>query len=211
MYLPSHFAETRIDEIHRVVRDHPLGALVVAGPQGLDANHLPFLLDAAPDGPARLLAHVARANPLWQEVEDGDAVLVIFRAQDAYVSPNWYPSKHETHRQVPTWNYQVMHAHGKIVIRHDDGFLRGVVGRLTRDHEARVGEPRPWRMGDAEPAYLQDQLRAIVGIEITVTRWEGKSKLSQNKDARDRAGAEQALTRLGQAALANAMRDAGEQ
>ena len=101
---PPHFEETRIDELHRYITDHPLGALVVNGSQGLDANHLPFELDAGAGTHGRLLAHVARANPLWQEAKDGEEVLVIFSATNAYISPNWYPSKHEAHRLVPTWS-----------------------------------------------------------------------------------------------------------
>ena len=98
MYLPAHFEETRDEELLRLIREYPLGALVIKGPQGLDANHLPFFFDVARDGEKRLLAHVARANTLWREARDGDEALVIFRAEDAYVSPNWYPSKHELHR-----------------------------------------------------------------------------------------------------------------
>src|SRR5919106_288860 len=128
MYLPQHFEETRIEELHRVIAEYPLGAFVVQGPAGLDANHLPFELDAAS---GKLLAHVARANPVWKELKDGDEALVIFRAGDAYISPNWYPSKHELHRQVPTWNYRVVHVHGKVMIRDDERFVRGVVARLT--------------------------------------------------------------------------------
>jgi transcriptional regulator len=111
MYLPRHFEETRIEELHRVIAEHPLGALVLDGPNGLDANHLPFELNPDAGDRGHLLAHVARANPLWREANDGDEALVIFRAADAYISPDWYPSKHEFHQQVPTWNYQAVHVH----------------------------------------------------------------------------------------------------
>src|SRR5215472_88704 len=131
MYLPNHFEETKDDELFRTIAAYPLGALVMNGPNGLDANHVPFLIDAA--GPRKkLLAHVARANPLWKEAQDGDEALVIFRADDAYISPNWYPSKHESHRQVPTWNYRVVHVHGRLYVRDSERFVRGVVARLTR-------------------------------------------------------------------------------
>src|ERR1044071_3176060 len=143
MYLPRHFEETRAQELHRVISEYPLGALVVNGPDGLDANHLPFELDANAGERGHLLAHVARANPVWKTLKDGDRVLVIFRAVDAYISPNWYPSKHETHRQVPTWNYQAVHVHGNVRIRDDERFLRGLVARLTRVHEARAASERP--------------------------------------------------------------------
>lgn len=204
MYIPAHFAITATESLHRVIRENPLGTLVTQGPAGLDANHLPFELDPA-QGPHGLLsAHVARANPVWQEVADGTPVLVVFRGPAGYVSPGWYPSKHEHHRQVPTWNYEVVHAHGSIVIRDDERFLRGLVARLTRTHEA--AEPRPWKMGDAPAEYIDTMLRAIVGIEVPITRLEGKAKLSQNKDARDREGAIEALEARGHAELAQAMR-----
>ena len=104
MYLPSHFEEARDEELLRTIAAYPLGALVVRGPHGLDANHVPFLIDDAEERPRKLLAHVARANPLWKETKEGDEALVIFRAYDAYISPNWNPRKHGFHRQVPTWN-----------------------------------------------------------------------------------------------------------
>lgn len=208
MYLPGHFEETRLDELHRLVDEHPFGALVVRGPNGLDANHLPFLLEPSAGAHGRLLAHVARANPLWREARDGDEALVIFRAEDAYVSPNWYPSKHEAHRQVPTWNYRVVHVHGTLAIRDDERFVRGVVARLTRVHEARTGSATPWRMGDAPADYLDRMLAAIVGIEVEITAIVGKWKLGQNKDERDRLGAAEALRGHGHEAIAAAMRGA---
>src|SRR5215813_11331891 len=114
MYVPQHFEETRIEELHRIINDHPLGTFVINGPNRLDANHLPFLLDRARGEYGYLLAHVARSNSVWTDVKDDDHALVMFRAADAYISPNWYPSTKESHRQVPTWNYQVVHVHGKI-------------------------------------------------------------------------------------------------
>lgn len=203
MYVPDRFSETRLDLLHGLVAAHPLGILVTHGGQGLDADHLPFELEAGAGPKGLLRAHVARSNPLWQSVADGEEVLVVFRAQDAYVSPNWYPSKHETHRQVPTWNYRVVHAHGRISVRDDERYLRGLVARLTRAHEA--GLPSPWRMGDAPKDYMDERIKAIVGIEIEVTRWVGKFKLSQNREARDRAGAAQALMDQGHTEIGRAM------
>jgi transcriptional regulator len=130
-------------------------------------------------------------------------VLVIFRGKESYISPNWYPSKHETHRQVPTWNYEVVHAHGRLRVRDDEKFLRGVLARLTRVHEAQ--EPRPWKMGDSAPEYIDMMLRAVVGLEIDITALEGKSKLSQNREPRDIAGAVQMLRQRGSDELAQAM------
>jgi transcriptional regulator len=208
MYLPAQFAESDEAILHRLIEENPFGTLIFNGPQGLDANHLPFLLDREAGPHGRLLAHVARANPLWQEVAEGQEVLAIFAAGDAYISPNWYPSKHEAHRQVPTWNYRVVHVHGRIHVRDDEKFVRGVVGRLTRIHEGRTGDAKPWKMADGERDYIDELIAAIVGIEIEVTRIVGKSKLGQNKEARDRLGAAQGLREHGEARIAQAMEDA---
>ncbi|MHB9834491.1 FMN-binding negative transcriptional regulator [Paraburkholderia terrae] len=203
MYVPAHFAETRKEVLHSRIVQHPFGTLITHGSNGLDANHIPFEL-AAEDGELGVLrAHVARANPVWQEVANGDEVLVVFHAGDAYISPNWYPSKHELHKQVPTWNYMVVHAHGRITILDDERYVRGVVGRLTRTHEA--SEPKPWKMGDAPKDYVDAMVKAIVGVQIEVTRLVGKSKLSQNKEARDIQGAAEALKSSGEFQLADAM------
>ncbi|SDM10826.1 negative transcriptional regulator, PaiB family [Oryzisolibacter propanilivorax] len=210
MYLPAAFNEERPDALHALICEHPLGLLCRQGPQGLDADHMPFLLDAGRGPHGTLVAHVARANALWREVPAGGAVdaLVVFRGQHGYISPNWYPSKHETHRAVPTWNYEAVHVHGRLSVHDDERHVRGVVARLTRRHEA--GEPRPWKMGDAPRDYLDEMLRAIVGIEVRITRIEGKRKLSQNRTAPDREGAIAALAERGCGALARAMRDAGD-
>ena len=204
MYLPAHFAETRPEELHRVIREHPLGMLVTPGEAGMDADHIPFEFDPGAGANGVLTAHVARANPLWQRCPTGTQVMVVFRGAQAYISPSWYPSKHEAHRQVPTWNYEAVHVHGTLTVRDDERFVRGLVARLTRRHEAT--EPQPWKMGDAPPDYIDSMLRNIVGIEIAVTTMTGKSKLSQNKDERDRLGAADALAARGQAELAALMR-----
>jgi len=208
MYLPAHFEEKRPAVLHALMREHPLGQLVTLGPDGLDANPLPFELDARIGPHGLLRAHVARANPVWQQAADTE-VLVIFQASDGYISPNGYPSKPEHHRHVPTWNYARVHAHGVLRVRDDERFLRGLVARLTREHEARSQQARPWKMGDAPADYIDRMLQMIVGIEIEVTRLVGKFKLGQNREPRDRLGAASALAARGQTALAQAMRDAG--
>jgi transcriptional regulator len=219
MYMPAHFEENRPEVLHRLIAEQPFGALITNGPNGLDANHLPFEAeeasaagDAATNAPeSRLIlrAHVARANPVWQEAAANPDALVIFQGPAAYVSPTWYPSKHDTHRQVPTYNYMVVHAHGRIVVRDDEPFVRGLVARLTRKMEA--GEAVPWKMGDAPADYIKQMLGAIVGIEIEVTRLVGKWKLGQNKAAEDRRGAAQTLLARStdeQRAVGQAMMDA---
>ena len=206
MYNPSHFVETRPEVLHRIMREHPLGTLVRSEDGLLDADHIPFEFNPDVGGLGLLSAHVARANPLWQRCPTGTPVLVIFRGAAHYVSPNWYPSKHETHRQVPTWNYEVVHAHGTLTVRDDERHVRALVARLTRRHDA--AEPRPWKMGEAPPDYLDTMLRNIVGIEVNITSLVGKSKLSQNKEARDRRTAADTLAERGQPELAQAMRTA---
>ena len=131
--------------------------------------------------------------------------MVIFRGNESYISPNWYPSKHETHRQVPTWNYEVVHVHGHLTVMDEERFVRGVVARLTLEHE--VNEPRPWKMGDSPRDYIDGMLRAIVGIEIEIKRVEGKAKLSQNRENRDRLNAADVLITHGNDDLARAMRN----
>ena len=202
MYIPPHFDEPRTELLQELIRQHPFGTLVTHGADGLDANHLPFEL--APEGVlGTLRAHVARANPVWQELADGAEVLVIFRAGDAYISPNWYPSKHEAHKQVPTWNYVVAHAHGRVTIRDDPRYVRGLVARLTRTHEA--AQPVPWKMGDSAPEFIDGLLEKIVGLEIEITRLVGKSKLSQNKELRDLRSAGEVLKAQGEHAIGDAM------
>ncbi|GAC1425433.1 MAG: FMN-binding negative transcriptional regulator [Burkholderiaceae bacterium] len=203
MYVPPHFDESRTTVLHDLIVKHPFGTLVTHGAGGLDANHIPFELDSGRSGLGVLHAHVARANPVWKDLADSDEVLVIFRSADAYVSPNWYPSKHEFHEQVPTWNYMVAHAHGRITIRDDERFVRGVVARLTRTHEA--SEPAPWKMTDSAADFIDTMLKSIVGLEIAITRLVGKSKLSQNKQPHDIRNAGEALRSQGNHELGDAM------
>jgi len=203
MYIPSHFNEPRIEVLHGLITQNPLGLLVTHSHRGLDVNHLPFHLDASQGEFGILHAHVARANPVWQEISTGDRVLAVFQAGDAYISPQWYPSKHEFHKQVPTWNYRVAHAHGRVTIRDDERYVRGMVGRLTHTHEA--SQPVPWKMSDGPREYIDMMLKAIVGIEIEITSLLGKSKLGQNKEPRDIEGAAAALKALGENTIGEAM------
>jgi transcriptional regulator len=199
MYIPAHFAITDPQVLHRIMGEHPLGVLVTSSASGLDANHIPFEFNPSAGKLGVLTGHVARANPVLQ----GADVMVIFRGDETYISPNWYPSKHETHRQVPTWNYEVVHVFGRLTVRDDEKFMRGVVSRLTRTHESQ--EPKPWKMGDSTPEYIDGMLKAIVGIEIAIERFEGKSKLSQNREPRDLQGAVDKLLEQGKTSIAQAM------
>jgi transcriptional regulator len=198
MYIPEHFQVPDEADLHALISSHPLGILVTNSPQGLDANHIPFELE-----PGKLIAHVARANPIRREVKDGDEVLVIFRAEHAYISPNWYPSKQENHKSVPTWNYSVVHIKGRITIHDDERYVRGVVAKLTHHHEA--SQPKPWKMTDAPRDYMADMVKAIVGIEIGITEITGKFKLSQNRETRDAKGVADNLKRQGNELIGQAV------
>ena len=203
MYIPEHFNEPRLDVLHDLMLHNPFGMLVTHTAAGLDANHLPFHLKPGAGTHGVLQAHVSRVNPVWQALSDGDEVMVVFRAADAYISPNWYPSKHEAHKQVPTWNYQVVHAHGTVSLHDDERYVRALVAQLTRTHEA--AQPEPWKMTDAPKDYISDMLNAIVGVEIAITRLEGKFKLGQNKEARDIQSAAQGVKASGKPVMGEAM------
>ncbi len=183
MYTPKHFDEIRPALLHGLVRAHPLGAVVTHGPDGLDANHLPFEFEAASDNaPFGILrAHVARANPLWRH--DGNPALVMFQGPSAYISPAFYEEKAISGKVVPTYNYAVVHAHGTLRAIEDPAWILALLERLTSHHEA--GRAAPWSVHDAPPAYIDKLLAAIVGIEIRVDRLHGKWKLSQNRSAAD--------------------------
>jgi len=180
MYLPTYFKETRSEKLHALMREYPFATVIAQGEDGVCANHLPLELV----GEAQLHGHVARGNELAKL--DGAEILVIFRGPDGYVSPNWYPSKRETHREVPTWNYAVVHVHGRLRVTHDATWLRGLLERLTDRHEA--GQPEPWQVSDAPEDHIEKMLHAITGLEIDIERIEGKFKLSQNHPAANRAG-----------------------
>jgi transcriptional regulator len=195
MYLPKHFEQTDAAAMARLLAAHPLATLVWPAADGLTAEHLPLMFErGAGDGEhGTLRGHVARANPVWREAA-GAAVLAAFQGPQAYVTPSWYPSKASNGKVVPTWNYAVVHVHGHLRVIDDAGWLRALVGRLTDTHEA----PRAqrWQVDDAPADYIASMLNAIVGIEIPITRWQGKWKVSQNRSAADRAGVAEGLGAL---------------
>jgi transcriptional regulator len=198
MYNPAHFQEHDTEGVHALMDAYPFASLVVQTSKGLLANHFPLL--RAPNGD--LIGHVAKANELHHLASPGQEVLAIFRGLDGYVSPNYYPSKAEHHRQVPTWNYLVVHVHGTIAFQHDEPSKRSAVALLTRVHERRVNGDKAWKMADAPADYLETMLANIVAFRITTTKVEAKSKLSQNREARDHAGAIEGLRAAGSGALA---------
>ncbi|NJD33743.1 MAG: FMN-binding negative transcriptional regulator [Betaproteobacteria bacterium] len=185
MYLPDHFAENRSEVLQALMRAHPFATLVTQDADGLSADHLPLHLaaDVAPCG--ALQGHVARANPLWRNAADSE-VLAIFHGPQAYVTPSWYETKRADGKAVPTWNYVVVHARGRLRVIDDRAWLRRQLETLVAQHEAGFAEP--WHIADAPPDYIDKMLGAIVGIEINITDLAGKWKTSQNQPAINRAG-----------------------
>ncbi len=208
MYVPAHFSEPRVEVLHEALRGGGLATLVTTGPGGLDASHLPLLLEPGPGPLGRLVGHVARANPQWSATPDGSAALAIVLGPDAYVTPSWYPSKRESGRVVPTWNYLAIHAHGTVRFFEDRARLLDLVTRLTDRHEG--ARPHPWKVSDAPPEYVEAMLQGIVGVELTLTRLEGKWKVSQNRSEADRRGVEEGLRAEGQEELATLVRERGD-
>ena len=198
MYVPKHFEETRVEVLHELIRAQPLGALVTLTPGGLDANHIPFEVDPEPAPFGTLRGHVARANPVWKDAARDAQALVIFQGPGAYISPSWYPTKKETAKVVPTWNYVVVHAHGMLRVIDDRAWLRAFVERLTDRHEA--GRREPWQVTDAPADFIDAMVGAIVGIEVPIARLIGKWKVSQNRPEADREGAAAGLREDGHAA-----------
>jgi len=195
MYLPSHFAESRPQVLRDFIASHPLGLLVTQNRSGgIEANSVPFFLDASDDAtPGVLRAHVARANALWRETRDDVDALVVFQGPHGYVSPAWYPSKAEHGKVVPTWNYVMVQARGRLRAVDDKAWLRAFVTRLTDHHEG--GRAAPWAVTDAPADFIEATLGAIVGIEIALSSLVGKWKVSQNRAAADRAGVVDGLLR----------------
>lgn len=185
MYLPQHFEETRVAVLHELMSTHPFAVLITACADGLDANHLPFVLAPDPSPLGTLQAHIAKANTLRDQQLDLDA-LVVFQGPQAYVSPGWYPSKQETGNAVPTWNYVVVHARGPLKFIEDPDWLRKHLEKLTHAHEG--ARPAPWKLEDSSEGFINRLMHGIVGIEIPLTSLTGKWKLSQNRSAKDRAG-----------------------
>jgi transcriptional regulator len=186
MYQPPHFREDRLDIQHALIRAHPLGMLVTLGSTGLVGNPIPFVLDAQGSALGTLKCHVARPNPQWKDFDPAHEALVIFQGVETYITPSWYVTKQETGKVVPTWNYATVHAWGRVQVRDDRDWIAQQIGELTASQESSRSEP--WAVTDAPPAYVEAQIRGIVGLEIPISRIEGKWKASQNRPAADRTG-----------------------
>jgi transcriptional regulator len=178
MYIPKHYEETRLPVLHQLMRDYPLATLITHGPDGVNVNHIPIYLDSTQGEFGTLRAHVARANPIWQEAQADGAVVVVFHGPNTYVSPQWNPAKKLHGKAVPTWNYAVVHCHGRLRVVDDAAFVRANVDELSARHEAAL--PPPWTLDDAPADYAEKMLAAIVGLECVIERIVGKWKVSQN-------------------------------
>jgi transcriptional regulator len=185
MYQPAHFRETRPEALRGLIAAHPLSSLVTVSNGRIVANPIPLLLDPARGEHGTLMGHVARTNPLWREFDPAIDALAIFTGPQLYISPALYATKRETARVVPTWNYATVHAYGPLVVHDDPQWLLAFLNRLTNAQEAGRGEP--WKVSDAPPAYVDANLKAIVGLEIPIRSIEGKWKVSQNRVPKDQA------------------------
>jgi transcriptional regulator len=190
MYQPTHFKEERLEVQHALIAAHPFGLLISSGPQGLEANGLPFCLHRSVGPLGTLSAHMARANGQWQGL-DGCEVLAVFQGPQAYISPSLYETKKETGKVVPTWNYAMVQVRGIARVHADAPWLDAQVQRLTDRHEH--ARAHPWAVTDAPAPYIASQLRGIIGIEIEISAIEGKWKVSQNRPEADRKGVAQGL------------------
>ncbi len=192
MYLPQSFVEDRPEILAALIARHPLGLLLTIDDGEIKASHLPFLLQpATATAPARLRGHLARANPHGRSL-DGAQGLLCFQGPDSYVSPSYYPSKQRDPRQVPTWNYAVVHARGPVRTFDDAASVLAIVTELSAHFER--AQPRPWSVADAPADYVDKLLQAIIGVELTITSLQGKWKMSQNRLAEDAAGVAAALS-----------------
>ena len=197
MYAPEHFAEHRPEVLHAAMRGIGFATLVSHGEDGLQASHIPTLLDLNAGEFGVLEGHFARANPHWRSLSGGGDILAIYTAADAYISPNWYPSKHATGKGVPTWNYLAVQARGRIEVFEDSEALADLVTRLTEAHE--TPRAQPWAVADAPADYIKGLLRAIVGFRVTITSLEGAWKMSQNRPEADQASIRAGLAANGDA------------
>jgi len=190
MFQPDHFRVDSLPPMHALMRARPLAALVSAGAEGLYATHLPTVLKD--DGPYGVIeCHLARANPHWKTLAECSEALMIFQGADGYITPNWYPSKAEHEKVVPTWNYAVVHAYGRPEVMQEADWLRSHVAELTAQQEK--SEAKPWALTDAPETYIKAMLRGIVGFRFAITRLEGKWKMSQNREMQDRHGVAKGL------------------
>ena len=209
MYIPKHFEQPRIDVMQTLIRDYPLATLVTLSAEGLNANHIPLHWVEEGGSPyGSLRGHIAHSNPLWTDFDPQTEVLAVFQAENAYISPSWYASKPQTGKVVPTWNYAAVHAYGTLRVIDDPVWIRRQLESMTQEFEA--GFPEPWSVSDAPADFTERLITQIIGIEISVTRLQGKWKVSQNQPPENQSSVIKALSESGQPAMANLVADASK-
>jgi transcriptional regulator len=191
MYQPPAFRETDLETQQAFIAAHPLGLLISSGPEGILANPIPFVLYPGEGTFGTLRAHLSRGNPQWRALAASPEALVVFQGAEHYVTPSWYPQKAVDGKVVPTWNYAMAQARGAARIVEDAAWLLANVAALTEQQEGR--RPKPWAVSDAPEAFIDGQLKGIVGIEIVLTGIEAKFKASQNRSEADRVGVAEGL------------------
>jgi transcriptional regulator len=196
MYIPPQFEQPDVDVMHKLIRNRSLATLVTLGSDGLNANHIPLHLSPTPKPFGVLRGHVARSNPIWNDLDSSIDALAIFHGPDAYISPSWYATKQEAGKVVPTWNYTVVHAYGSLRIIDDAGWVRTQLEALTTQNEA--GFTHPWKVSDAPEDFTEKLIGAVVGIEMVITRLTGKWKVSQNQPLQNQLSVIQGLNTDGQ-------------
>jgi transcriptional regulator len=194
MYVPRYFEQPRLDIVHEAIERIQVATLVTIGTEGPFVSHLPMMLERESGPFGKLVGHLARANPHWKAA-DGLPALAIFFGPNGYISPNWYPSKRETQKVVPTWDYIAVHARGTLQTFEEPERLRAFVTALTNLHES--SSAHPWHIDDAPEPYVESQLKAIVGLELPIDTLIGKWKLSQNRPGDDIDGVIRALREIG--------------
>ncbi len=209
MYIPKHFDEPRIDVMQTLIREYPLATLVTLSADGLNANHIPLHWVEESGSPYGCLrGHIARSNPLWMDFDQQTEVLAVFQAENTYISPSWYASKPQTGKVVPTWNYAAVHAYGTLRVIDDPAWIRRQLQAMTDEFEA--GFPEPWSVADAPADFTERLITQIIGIEISVTRLQGKWKVSQNQPPENQNSVIKALRESGQSAMASLVADAAK-
>ena len=186
MHIPTKFKETDQDKLHQFIQDYPLGTLITCKEKTIDADHIPFYLKRLENEQTILQSHIAKANSLWKTCSDGQEILLIFHGSNAYISPNFYPSKKEDGKAVPTWNYSVVHVKGRIYFKHESSWILQLLKDISNFHE--INQATPWSVSDAPENFTEKLVKAVVGLEVVIDEIVGNFKLSQNKTAADYAG-----------------------
>jgi len=193
MYIPRANEEKRIPVLHELIGSHPFASLITMGSGGLFASHIPMVLEQDGSEFGVLKGHISRANTQWKTFDPAVEALAIFAGDQQYISASWYPGKDEDGKEVPTWNYVVVHAYGPLLLHEDPAWLLAHLESLTNIHEA--ASEQPWKVSDAPPDYIQSQIKGIIGLEIPIRRLEGKWKTSQNRNERDRQAVSEGLAK----------------